>query len=118
MTIQERIFQYALKGSSKYFEKSPEVVMNKLSRYDIERYASWNLNMIDEDEADQHCNCRTIDYCNDSEIIEEYEKRGLKPFKGNIVKDDILDRFEKIAEIENPLKILAIIEQLEKENNL
>lgn len=117
-TIQEKIFQHALKGASKYFRENPTVVLHKVSRWDIERYAKDYLDMIEETDAKDHCGCTSLYACGNSEVLEEFEFRGLEIPYDNIIKEDIFTRFEKIVQVENPLKILTILDQLEKDNNL
>lgn len=118
MTIQEKIFQHALKGASIYFRKNPVDVLNKLYKSDIERYAINELDLIERFDAERHCSCRDINSCKDSEIIDEFINRDLYISQSTIVEEDIFTRFEKIVQVENPLKILTILDQLEKDNNL
>jgi hypothetical protein len=74
--------------------------------------------MIDVDDADEHCDCDRIEDANESDLLNALEDLGVKPHGENIITDDLVHRFIRILRVDNPLKIQAIIEQLERENNL
>lgn len=118
MTIQERMFRNALKGSKKYFDEYTRDVLDIVPDYDIKHYSEYWLDMIDEDDADEHCDCDRIEDANESDLLNALENLGVKLYGDNIISDDLVYRFINILKVDNPMKIQAIIEQLEKDNNL
>lgn len=118
MTIQEKLLITALKMPKKYFNIHSERILQKIPRRDIEDYARWELDMIEEDEANEHCDCMDITKQDNDDLLSELESRGLKLQGDNLITSDLVHRFCKIAELENPIKLQSIIEQLEKDNNL
>lgn len=118
MTIQEKLFRNALKGSKKYFDLHGEEALDLIDNRDIEEYARWHLYMIEEDEANEKCDCERIEDADADDLLYELERKGIKLQGDNIVTSDLVNRFAKIVQLDDPIKLTGIIEQLEKENNL
>lgn len=114
MTIQEKLFRNALKGSKKYFRKYSNEVLKVVGNDNVRSYAEWRLDMVDDDS----CTLDHLDDCNTDDLLYELEKKGMKLQGDNIVTSDLAIRFAKIVELDDPTKLTAIIEQLERENNL
>lgn len=110
MTIQEKIFRNALKGSKKYFDEYASDVLKIVPDCNIKEYAEWDLDMIEEEDADEHCDCDRIEDANESDLLNALENLGVKLHGENIITDDLVYRFINILSVDDPLKIQAIIE--------
>ncbi|WP_060873861.1 hypothetical protein [Myroides odoratus] len=118
MTIQEKLFRNALKGSKKYFIKYSDEVLKVVGHHNVRIYAEWRLDMINENEVKERCNYDHLEDCNTDDLLYELEINGIKIRGDSIVTSDLAIRFAKIVELDDPTKLTAIIEQLERENNL
>ncbi|MDR2223578.1 MAG: hypothetical protein LBE34_12740 [Flavobacteriaceae bacterium] len=118
MTIQERIFRNALKGSKKYFDEYADEVLEIVTNEEIKDYVFWEFYLIEKDDAYECCGLEHLEDANESDLLNALENLGVKLHGENIISDDLVHRFIKILRVDNPLKIQAIIEQLERENNL
>lgn len=76
----------------------------------IESYAEWNLNMISESDVEK----QEIDDFTDDEILEEARSRKLFGHNQSIISEMFLDRFIKIINKENQVKLDSILSDLEK----
>lgn len=118
MTIQEQLFRNALKGSKKYFIRYSNEVLKVVGNHNVRHYAEYRLDMINENEVKERCNYDHLEDCDADDLLYELEKKGIKLQGDNIVTSDLAIRFAKIVELDDPTKLTAIIEQLERENNL
>lgn len=63
-----------------------KMILENLGDYDIERYAEWNLGMIEEDECE--CNNDIGDH-SDADFIIEAKERGMVLFRTRTISDAI-----------------------------
>jgi hypothetical protein len=102
---KERIF----KKQFKEFDKS---LLDFFEDDVIEKYASWNLNMINEDDVDK--DEKEIDDFSDKEILEEVSSRKLFGSNNSIITQDFIVRFSKIMDKENQMVLDNLLSDLEE----
>jgi hypothetical protein len=76
----------------------------------IENYAEWNLDMVSESDVEK----KEIDDFTDEDILEEAKSRKLFGHDQSIISEKFLDRFVKIINKENQVKLDSMLSDLEK----
>lgn len=69
-----------------------ELILENTPRSAIKDYAEENYNMIDADDADEHCDCRPSrapEDFDDEELIETLEERGHKVIECQTIADSL-----------------------------
>ena len=84
---------------------------------DLEEYAKYEYNLIDEDDKDD------ISDLHDDDILQEAEKRGIhinNTFiqNENIINQNFLSRFAQIINRGNDIEIEKILDELEKKYHI
>ena len=77
-----------------------QLILEHIKNFEIERYAELYLNMIDEDECPEECNCSVSDYST-FDLLEECKSRGQVLIPCETLTDTI--RAEKLVELHSKL---------------
>ena len=77
----------------------------------ITNYAEWNLDMISESDVEK----QQIEDFSDEEILEEAKSRKLFGNNSSIISEAFIDRFVKIIDKDNQVRIDNLLSNLEKD---
>jgi len=106
--IKERIWK-------RQFRDLEEEILDNLNEDTVESFAADHLSMIGE--YDHECESTHLDECCDEELLNELKSRRLLPIN-NIITEDFLERFIKIAEKENSILLDNLLTEFEQKLNL
>jgi len=97
----------------KQFNDFEDEILGNIQEHNIKHYAEWNLEIKTEDDIEE----KEIEDFTDDELLEELRHRR-RLSTTNIVNEDFLDRFSKIAEKENSIFLEDLLTTFEKRLNL